>query len=320
VIGDDGSANPLAVGGGNNGVRAAYVITPLQGIQQRAPSANVKYASSSQLSSALEIAKASDIAIVFVSFDSIEGTDRASLTLPNNQNNMISQVASVQPNTIVVAHCAVPFLMPWEPKVVGIISALFPGLEDGHAIADILFGDVNPSARTPVTFPMNETQTPLATPQQYPGVGGHVTYSEGLLMGYRWYDAKNEVPLYPFGFGLSYTRFNYSNLRTSQGTASIKVSVDITNSGKVAGAEVPQLYISYPKSAGEPPKVLRAFEKVFLAPGSTSTVIFTPLVAQDFSIWDVSVHAWAAVKGNFTLSVGASSRDIRLQTSLAINM
>jgi len=205
--------------------------------------------------------------------------------------------------------------MPWELQVAGIVSALFPGLEDGHAIADVLFGDVNPSARTPVTFPKNATQTPLKTPQQYPGVGGVVTYSEGLLVGYRWYDAKNETPLYPFGFGLSYTQFRYTNLKVIS-NAFIYVSVQVTNIGSVDGAEVAQLYLGYPLSAAEPPRVLRGFQKIFLTAGETGTVTFDGV--EKPTIWDVNSHQWQPVGGTFTIFVGASSRDIRAQTTIVI--
>jgi beta-glucosidase len=181
-----------------------------------------------------------------------------------------------------------------------------PGQEAGNAIASVLFGDVNPSARLPVTFPTTDQQTPVNTPAQYPGINDQSEYSEQLLVGYRWYDAKNQNPLFPFGHGLSYTTFEYSAIAVHART----VQVYVQNTGSMAGVETVQLYLGYPPSAGEPPKVLRRVKKVALTPNQKLHVEFT-LADKDLSIWDVRSNNWMVVKGEFTAYVGASSRDIK---------
>jgi beta-glucosidase len=191
----------------------------------------------------------------------------------------------------------------------------------GHALADVLFGDVNPSGRLPVTFPVLETDTPLQTPEQFPGVNNTAVYSEGLLIGYRWFDHAGVAPAFPFGHGLSYTTFGYSGLVVVPGApgsgATAVVTFVVTNTGGRPGAEVPQLYVTYPPGAGEPPLSLRGFTKVLLQPGQGANVTL-PLSPVDLSVWDVGTHGWAPVPGKFLLSVGASSRDIRLQGALVV--
>jgi beta-glucosidase len=316
VIGDDGNDNPTAVGGGSGHVNTPYIITPLHGIQMRAGSGvDVSYANSGSISNAVNIAKNANVAIVFVACDSSEGSDRPNLSLPGNQDALVEAVAQAQPNTIVVIHSPGAVLMPWANKISSIVAAFLPGQEDGNAIASILFGDVNPSARLPVTFPMTQDQIPVNTPIQYPGINGQTEYSEKLLVGYRWYDAKNVAPLFPFGHGLSYTTFEYSNLTVTGSGRQGSIRFNVRNSGKVAGSEVPQLYLGYPLSAGEPPKVLRGFQKITLTPGQSQSVSFT-LGTRDVSIWDVVKHDWASVSGTFDVLVGASSRDIRLRGTI----
>jgi len=316
VIGDDASLHPIATGGGSGGVQLPYLVTPLQGIKSKAGSISVTYAPSSPVQAAADAAKAADLAIVFVGVSSSEGSDRGSLNLPNGQDALIAAVAQAQPNTVVVAHIAGAILMPWVDQVSSILAAWLPGQEDGNAIASVLFGATNPSGRLPLTFSVTASQIPVATQTQYPGINDEGSYSEKLEVGYRWYDAHNVSVLFPFGHGLGYSWFTYSNLQVT-GTSTVSVSVDITNSGKWAGAEVPQLYLSYPVSAGEPPKVLRGFTKVQLAAGAKQTVTFS-LTPKDFSIWDVTKHDWSLVWGDFTVLVGASSRDIRLQARVTI--
>jgi len=275
----------------------------------------VNYAPSNPSSTAAATAKAADLAIVFVASQSSEGSDRASLSLPDGQDDLIAAIVAAQPNTIVIVHGPAPIVMPWASSVSTIVYGFYPGQEDGNSIADVLFGDINPSARLPVTFPVTQAQIPINTPAQYPGINKQANYSEGLLVGYRWYDAMNVAPLFPFGHGLSYTSFDYSNLQIS-GSKPIVVSVDIHNNGTIEGAEVPQLYLGFPASAGEPPKVLRRFTKVPVMAGKLLTVTFDALQDQDFSIWDVTLHDWTVVHGTFNLYVGASSKDIRLTKTI----
>jgi len=227
------------------------------------------------------------------------------------QDNLISAVVAAQPNTVVVIHCPGAVLMPWADSVPAIITAFMPGQESGNAIANVLFGDVNPSGRLPVTFPRRENQVPANMTSRYPGINGVADYSEKLLVGYRWYDAMNEDPLFPFGHGMSYSTFEYSNLMVSGMT----VTGSIKNTGVHDGSEVVQLYIGYPQAAQEPPKVLRGFKKIHLAAGVSGDFSFT-LTPRDLSIWDVEKDAWTVVRGTFAVLVGSSSRDIRLKGTL----
>ena len=173
------------------------------------------------------------MAIVCVGQQTSEGSDRSSLSLPNGQDALISAVAAVNTNTIVVIYLSSATLMPWANQVGGILMAWYPGQENGNALAAVLFGDVNPSGKLPVTIPASSNQVPTSTTAQLPGVIGHVSYSEGLQIGYRWYDANNVTPLFPFGFGLSYTTFGYSNLTVSAVSPSgqVQIGFDLTNTG-----------------------------------------------------------------------------------------
>lgn len=318
VIGNDGDKDPVIAGGGSGHVIASYVITPLQGIRNRAgPSINVSYAATEPMEIAAQMAASADVAIVFVATTSSEGEDRRDLYLGGGQDELISKVVSVQPNTIVVVHTPGAVLMPWESSVPAIICGFLPGQEDGNAIADVLFGDVNPSGKLPVTFSIAEEQIPVNTIPQYPGIDNEASYSEGLLVGYRWYDAKRVAPLFPFGHGLSYTDFHYDKIQISSSNESVEISADVQNIGQVFGAEVVQLYIGYPLTAGEPPKVLRGFQKIFLQPKSVQTVNFS-LGKKELSVWDVSIHNWRVSTGEFRVYLGSSSADLRLTGSFTI--
>eukprot|EP01113_Clastostelium_recurvatum_P036459 TRINITY_DN51_c0_g1_i3.p1 TRINITY_DN51_c0_g1~~TRINITY_DN51_c0_g1_i3.p1 ORF type:complete len:594 (-),score=131.29 TRINITY_DN51_c0_g1_i3:146-1858(-) len=313
VIGDDAQNAPIATGGGSGGVRLPYLVTPLQGIKAALANTSVttiNYAGSNPVANAASVAKSAELAIVFVSCTSSEGSDRPNLQLPNGQDALIEAVIAAQPNTVVVLHHPGSVLMPWVNSTLAILAAFLPGQEDGNAIADILFGKAVPGGKLPVTFTVSETQTPVSTPAQYPGINDEAAYSEGLLVGYRWYDAKHIEPLFPFGHGLSYSEFVYTNLKIS-GKIPISVSVTIANVGHWSASEVAQLYIGFPTSAGEPPQGLRGFKKVVIEADKNAVVTFEDLKYRDFSIWDVTTHNWKLINGNFTISVGSSSRDIR---------
>jgi len=311
VIGDDAQDKPIYSGGGSGHVIAETWVTPLAGIRKRAGSeVQVTYANSQSIPAAVAAAKQSKMAVVFAGTTSSEGSDRPSLSLAKQDNDLITAVAAAQPNTVVVVHTPGAVLMPWASQVSSIVIAFLPGQEDGNAIADVLFGDVNPAARLPVTFPMTEQQIPVNTVKQYPGVNNEAEYSEQLLVGYRWYDENSENPLFPFGHGLSYTTFEYSNLHVAGNVDFALVTVDITNTGTITGAEVPQLYLAFPASAGEPPKLLKGFKKLELRSGATERVAFQ-LHRLDFSIWDVKKHDWSVVPGTFHIAIGSSSRNIR---------
>merc|ERR1712000_515791 len=207
--------------------------------------------------------------------------------------------------------------MPWADKVKAIIVQFLPGQASGDGLASILFGDVNPSARLPLSFPRTEDQSWLQTYEQYPGVhqGGKyiVHYTEDLLIGYRWFDALRQEPLFEFGAGLSYTTFAYSDAVGSQQ----EVLCTVRNTGSVAGHEVLQLYLSFQEEPEQPPKVLRGFQRVFLEAGESKQVSF-PLTPADLKVWDVVGGHWRQAGGDIGFVIGASSRDIRLKGTLSV--
>lgn len=260
-----------------------------------------------------QAAKNAGTAIVFANDVESEGSDRPDLSLPYNQDAMISAVAAANPNTIVVLNTGSAVTMPWLNQVKGVVEGWYAGQEDGNAIAAVLFGDVDPSGRLPLTFPKSEADTPAHTPAEWPGVNGNVYYDEGVDVGYRWYDQKNIEPLFPFGYGLSYTSFSLDHTTVTpelpSADARIAVGVDVTNTGERAGAQVVQLYVGMPSSAGEPPKQLKGFQKVQIPPGQTRRVTFS-LSPADLAYWDSDAHGWVTAPGQYRVMVGTSSRDI----------
>ena len=299
-------------GGGTAGVHPIYTVTPLAGLQKQVPNATITYNDGSNLTSAAAAAKAADVAIVMVGDARKESLDYP-ISLSGNQDSIVSTVAAANKNTIVVVKSGSVILMPWVNQVSSILEAWYPGEEDGNVVASILFGLTNPSGKLPITFPKLVTDLPASTPAQYPGVNLQVKYSEGLDMGYRFYDAHNATPLFPFGFGLSYTTYKYSNLKITAGTGNTAtVTFDITNTGSRSGSEVAQLYVNMPAAAGEPPRQLKGFQKIALAAGATGHASIA-LDARAFQHWDVSKNAWAITSGTYQIQVGASSRNILLQ-------
>jgi len=278
-----------------------------------ATSDNVTYADGSDQKKAVAVAKAADVAIVFMSTSSSEGGDRANLDFPSAQVAVAKAVIAAQPNTIVICFHPGAVILDFANDAAALITMFMPGLEVGHAIADVVFGDVNPSGRLPLTMPNKNNEVGF-TPAEYPGVNGAANYTETLFVGYRWYDHHAVTPLYPFGHGLSYTQFTYSNLKCSK----TQVSFDVTNSGQSSGAEVPQLYLGFPKSAGEPPVQLKGFTKTKILNAGEKVSITFPLTDRDFSIWDVKIHNWSVVSGSFAVNVGASSRDFRIKGTIDV--
>jgi beta-glucosidase len=275
------------------------------------------------IAQAVATAKSSNVAVVFANDFESEGSDLTSIDLPSQENQLISAVAAANPNTIVVLNTGSAVTMPWLNQVKGVLEAWYPGQEDGNAIAAVLFGDVNPSGHLPVTFPKSLADVPASTPAQWPGVNGQVQYSEGVDVGYRGYDANGIAPLFPFGYGLSYTQFKFSNVQvltpssiTARGQ--VEVSADITNTGSRAGSDVAQLYVDDPATAGEPPEQLKGFQKVSLNPGQTEPVNFHLSAAQAFSYWDSNVNAFAVADGSYKLMVGDSSASLPLSTTVTV--
>jgi beta-glucosidase len=319
------AANTFVTGGGSGNVTPFALNSALSAITARAGTVPVTFDDGSNASQAVAAAKASSVALVFVNDYDTEGTDRKCLTLecPNvngDQDGLIAQVAAAQPNTIVVMETGGPDVTPWRDQVKGLLEAWYPGGPDGPAIARVLFGDSDPGGRLPVTFPSSESQLPTAgDPQKYPGVGLDVTYKEGVLVGYRWYDVNHLQPAFPFGFGLSYTSFRIARLSVAPGAAaeSARVSFDVTNSGARDGTAVPQLYVGLAAPAGvtEPPLQLRGFSKLRLAPGQTRRVTLT-LDQRALSYWDTAQQAWRVAPGCDAVVVGQSSRDALAQRAV----
>jgi beta-glucosidase len=319
VIGADASSSPLTAGGGSAGVTSSGTVTPLAGITAAAPrGVTVSYNDGSSDSSAAALAASSSVAVVFASNDESEGSDLSSIDLSSADNSLISAVAAANPHTIVVLNTGSAVTMPWLSSVAGVFEAWYPGQQDGNAIAALLFGNADPSGHLTVTFPTSLSQVPASTAAQWTGTGGTVQYSEGIDVGYRWYNAKALTPLFPFGYGLSYSSFSFTNLKISAlpkgGAAS--VSATVTNTGSRAGADVAQLYVSDPSAAGEPPRQLEGFARVNLQPGASQTVSF-PLTQRNLSYWSSS-NTWATATGNYGIAVGDSDTNLPLTGTLAV--
>jgi beta-glucosidase len=354
VIGDN-AVTKFAGGGGSAGLKALYEITPLDGIVARvgneikvtfsqgyrqpirnpwgAPDpAGVRQSSEITVSSpeevkaladeAVQAAKAADV-VIFVAglnhqrnFDA-EGSDRFDLKLPSHQDELLARVAGANPRTIVVLVSGAPVEMePWLAKAPAVLQAWYLGTEDGTALAGTLFGDVNPSGKLPFTFPKQLADSPAHALDAYPGANGTVRYEEGLLVGYRWFDAKNVEPLFPFGHGLSYTAFEYSGLQISKRSGGaptdVVVECEITNTGARAGSDIAQVYVEPIKpSVLRPLKELKGFAKVRLEPGAKQKVSI-PLNLRSFAFYDPDKKTWVAERGAFKILIGSSSRDLRL--------
>jgi beta-glucosidase len=272
---------------------------------------------------AAALAAASDVAIVCVGFGGdwqSEGFDRKNLALPGKQDALIEQVAAANPRTIVVLNTGSPIAMPWLDQVAAVMQAWYPGQECGNAIADVLFGDTDPSGKLPQTFPVRLEDTPAYL--NFPGENGKVYYGEGLFVGYRYYEKKKIAPLFPFGFGLSYTTFGYSALRLSAQQIgqdeTVQVAIDITNTGQRTGKEIVQLYVRDERaSLQRPEKELKAFAKVQLEPGDCKTITLS-LGSDALAYCDDLAHEWVAEAGEFEVLVGASSQDIRARASFTL--
>jgi beta-glucosidase len=289
---------------------------------------NLSWATPSQLapdlSAAVAAAQSAQTAVVVVSDDTeSEATDRPGLNLPSAQDELISAVAAANPNTVVVVDAGAPVAMPWLSSVASVVDAWYPGQSSGTALADVLFGKVDPSGHLPVTFPTGLSQVPASSAEQFPGVNGQVLYNEGLGVGYRYYNAASETPLFPFGFGLSYTKFAFSRLQVQSsdvnGVSDVQVSATIRNTGGVAGADVAQLYLGDPGAAGEPPRQLVGFKRVYLRPGASAQLEFA-VTPRDTWWWDQNAGGWTQSAGSYDVYVGDSSAtaNLPLQGSFTI--
>jgi len=333
VIGDN-ATRLQAHGGDSSGIKAFYEITPLAGILARVgKEVNITFSQgygknggAALAANAVAAAEAADVVIYVGGLNhdkglDCEGADRPDMQLPFGQDELIQKIVAANPRTIVVLNGTMVEMDDWLDKVPALLQAWYAGMEGGNALAAVLFGDVNPSGKLPATFPKKLSDSPAFAfgPSAYPGMSGTVTYAEGLLVGYRWFDAKQIEPQFPFGFGLSYTAFRYSGLKLipDEGTnGNMVAQFDLENTGKRAGAEVAQLYVHEENPRlSRPDKELKGFQKVFLKPGERRAVSI-PLTRRSFAYYDPAQKGWMVQPDKFQVLIGSSSRDIRLRDNL----
>jgi beta-glucosidase len=320
-------------------IRPAWMpSSPLHALTEKLPNAEVTYISGDDLTAAAAAAKHAEVAIVFAYQWEAEGYDLPSLNLAPEQNKLIETVAAANPKTIVVLETGSPATMPWIDKVSGVVEAWYPGIRGSEALANILVGAVNPTAKLAITFPRSDADLPhpkliLPPPESefnYAEVKEfsdfmklaakglppfQINYDEGLKVGYKWYDAEKKPVLFPFGFGLSYTTYAYSGISVTQGDPTT-VSFTIKNTGKRAGTEIAQVYASLPDAAGEPPKRLVGWVRVELAPGESKQVS-VPVSRDQLTVYDEASDSWKLVPGNYVIGVGKSSQDLPLQQTVS---
>ena len=308
---------------------------PLRAVKAAAPEAQVSFDDAADPAQAASAAKGADVAIVFVHQWESEGMDLKTLALSGNQDAVVAAVAAANPHTVVVLDNGSPVLMPWIDKVAGVVESWYSGSAGADAIAAVLFGDVNPSAKLPITFPLSDadlphpalTMPPLASQgdqskdlqeRRRRNLAGKpafpMHYDEGLKVGYKWYDAEHKAVLFPFGFGLSYTTYSYSGLQVDSGDA-VQVQFTVKNTGARAGTEIAEVYTTMPAAAQEPPKRLVGWTRVRLQPGEEKQVAVQIPKAR-FNIWDEANHSWKVVPGEYTLMAGPSSQELPLKKSV----
>lgn len=300
-------------------VRPAWLDMPH--LQMRFGPTPTAAESAALMARAVDAAQAADVALIFAGYPDAyeaEGGDRPDMDLTGPQDALIRAVAAVNPNTVVVLNAGAPVAMPWADEVAAIVHAYYPGMENGNAVSRVLLGEVNPSGKLPVTFPVRLEDTPAFV--NYPG-GKEVRYGEGIFVGYRHYDAKDVAPLFPFGHGLSYTEFAYSDLQVSERVKPgepVAVSITVKNTGDRVGKEVVQLYVrDLASSLPRPPKELKRFAKISLAPGESQAVRFE-LDERALAFYDPDRKAWIAESGAFEVLIGSSSRDIRAKAAFRL--
>ena len=325
-------------GGGSSAVAPLYTVTPLQGLEGTlkalGSSAKVNLTvvadDLSDLSAAVNAAKSADVAIVFAGVYVSEGSDRKELPLPNAQDKMVTALTAANPQTVLVMKDLAPVLMPWIDNVPAVLEIFNIGQEEGNVVARLLFGVVNPSGKLPMTYPRSAAETTANTPETYPGVPSaegfpKVNYSEGLAMGYRWFQTNKKEPLFPFGFGLSYTQFRISGLevspKTSDGKKPVELRFQVENIGKREGAEVAQVYLGLPAATNEPPKRLVAFEKVLLKLGEKRQVrikLDPTANSHPMGVWDSKTQKWTTPSGEYKVYVGNSSVNVAQTASISV--
>ena len=311
-----------------------FPTSPMKAIMAKAPNADVVYNDGSDPNSAVALAKSKDVVIVFGWRWESEGQDSPSLSLPAGQDDLIAQVAAANPHTIVVLETGNPITMPWIDHVSAVLEAWFAGSSGDKALANILFGDVNPSGKLPITFPKSEADLPhlkiaQPPPNTEPPAGPdhwkkvleglpafQTDYDEGLKVGYKWYDAEKKPVLFPFGYGLSFTTYEYSGLKVTPGDH-VRVSFTVKNTGGRAGTEIAEVYAGLPASSGEPPTRLVGWSRVDLSPGESKEVT-VEIESLFLSIFDVNSNNWLRAPGDYTFMAGASSRSLSLTQTVSL--
>jgi beta-glucosidase len=313
-----------------------FPTSPMKAIRAKIPGAKVQFDPGTDYSSAAALAKTSDVAIVFAYQWESEDMDLDSLSLPEHQDALIAAVAAANPHTIVVLETGSSATMPWAGDVSAIVEAWYAGSAGADALANVIFGDVNPSAKLPVTFPKSDADLPhrsIVKPPRESTTHGEpdawkkiaaglpafqTTYDEGLKVGYKWYDAEKKQVLFPFGYGLSYSTYSYANLRVTPGAtpgSKISLTFTITNTSNRAGAEIAEVYAALPAAAAEPPKRLVGWNKVKLNPAESKDVV-VEVDPKYLSIFNVDQNAWQLVPGDYTIMVGGSSQSLPLTQSI----
>jgi len=305
-----------------------YPSSPLHAIEALAPGAKVVFDNGSNREAAARLAAGSDVALVFVTQWTGESVDK-SLTLPDGQDELVAAVAAANPHIVVVIEAGGAVFMPWVGKVPAVLHAWYPGTAGGEAIANILFGIVNPSGHLPISLPKDESQFARAALEEKDAQGKktlEVNYAEGAVVGYKWFDAHGQQPLFAFGHGLSYTNFEYSHVNvtptTTDGAKEVRIRFRLTNTGSRTGTETAQAYVTLPGTAGEPFARLVGWDKVTLEPGQATNVQITlsPADLQELhllQVWDSAKHTWTTQKGTYAVQVGGAS-DTTIATSFRI--
>ncbi len=308
---------PMPAGFGAMHVLPTDPVTALAALRA-ALGARVRDADGSDIAAAASLARHSQIAVVVVNDIEAERHDRTTLALPAGQDALVSAVAAANPRTVVVLETGSAVLMPWLRSVPAVLETWYPGETAGTALVDLLSGRVNPSGKLPVTFPVSQSAMPDSTPATFGGVNGRTLYLDDIAVGYRWYQTNGVTPAFPFGFGLSYTQFRLSHLQVhAVPGGDVTVAATITNSGRVAGADVVQCYIGDPPALGEAPRQLRGYQRVQLAPGQSQRVTMT-LRPDDLATWNSSLHRFVVTPGTYTISVGDGSDAASLPLSASL--
>lgn len=354
VLGEN-AIKPMVVGGSSSSLKAQHETSILEGLRQALPGTEIVYERAYQgsptiaksynysryditdprspeqlLEDAIGALEGADY-VIFAGglnkskLQDCEGVDRVEYNLPYGQDEIINRIASIRPDMIFVNVSGSPVAMPWVDRVAGIVQAWYLGSETGSALAEVLTGKVNPSGKLPFTFPVSLSDGPVKTEEQYPGIPGEdgiyqCDYTEGIYVGYRWYEKNGIKPLFAFGHGLSYTSFEYGQAKTSSRIMhdKLKIRVSVKNTGAIAGAEAVQLYVSADNPGiDRPVKELKGFDKVYLEPGESRTVVFT-LDRSDLGYYDEASHSWKVEKGSYTAWVAAASDDVRSKVSFEL--